>query len=137
MSHVLVNGKWVWITQGTAPHPPEQSAEEVHNVKGRSLAQIQSRLFELTGTLYLKYVIHLQVNPFSAQNLNFFAWNFFACSSLVVACALLIAPCYGRSLVTYPFLHKALRSSTTSSQKGTKLLNCFATSETFRGNLLK
>jgi hypothetical protein len=26
-----------------------------------------------------------------------------ACSSLVVACALMIAPCYGRSLVTYSF----------------------------------
>jgi hypothetical protein len=70
MSHVLVNGKWVCITQGTAPHPPEQSAEEVHNVKGRSLAQIKSRLFELTGTQYLKYVIHLQVNPFPVQSIE-------------------------------------------------------------------
>jgi hypothetical protein len=29
-----------------------------------------------------------------------------ACSSLVVACALMIAPCYGRSLVTYLLLFR-------------------------------
>jgi hypothetical protein len=72
MSDVLVNGKCVCITQGTAPHPPDQSAEEVEvdSVMGRSLAQINSRLFELTGTLYLNHVLHLQVNPFPVQSIE-------------------------------------------------------------------
>jgi hypothetical protein len=70
MSHVLVNGKWVCITQGTAPHPPEQSAEEVHDVTGRSLAQINSHLFELTGTVHLNHVLHLQVNHFLVQSVE-------------------------------------------------------------------
>jgi hypothetical protein len=48
--------------QGTARNPPNQPAEEACNLKGRSLAQINSRLLELTGTLNLYHVLHLQVS---------------------------------------------------------------------------
>jgi hypothetical protein len=70
MSDVLVNGKCVCITQGTAPHPPDTSTEDGHAVTGRSLAQINSRLFELTGTGYLSHVLNLQVNHFPVQSLE-------------------------------------------------------------------
>jgi hypothetical protein len=61
-SNVLVDETLVCITQGPTRYPPKQAAEETHKVTGRSLAQINSRLFELTGTLYLYHVLHLQVS---------------------------------------------------------------------------
>jgi hypothetical protein len=53
--------------QGTAPNPPEQAAEEANQVTGRTLTQINSRLFELTGTFYLSHIVHLQVSHLSLQ----------------------------------------------------------------------
>jgi hypothetical protein len=54
--------------QGRDRSPPEQAAEEVHQVTGRSLAQIRSRLFELTGTIYLSHVLHLLVSNLLVQS---------------------------------------------------------------------
>jgi hypothetical protein len=70
VSHVLVVGKKIYIMQGTARNPPKQAAEEARNLKGRTLAQINSRLFELTGTLNLYHVLHLQVSRISAQSIE-------------------------------------------------------------------
>jgi hypothetical protein len=67
VSHVLLDGKQICIMQGTACNPLERAADEAPNLQGRSLAQINSRLFELTGTLNLYHVLHLQVSHKSAQ----------------------------------------------------------------------
>jgi hypothetical protein len=49
--------------QGTRS-PPDRAAEG-HQVTGRSFAQIHSRLFELSSTIYLAKVLHFQVrHPF-------------------------------------------------------------------------
>jgi hypothetical protein len=59
---MLVEGTCLWTTQGKELSPRERAAEEVHQVTGRSLAQVNSRLFELAGTTYLSQVLHLQVS---------------------------------------------------------------------------
>jgi hypothetical protein len=65
-----VDATSVWTTQGKDHIPLEQAAEEVHQVKGRSLAQNSSRLFELTGTLALAHVLHLQVSQLTCQSVK-------------------------------------------------------------------
>jgi hypothetical protein len=57
-------------TQGTARNLLEGAAEEDHQVRGRSLAQINSRLFELTGSIYLSHIVHLQGSHLSLQSIN-------------------------------------------------------------------
>jgi hypothetical protein len=68
VAHVLVDGRWLWTTQGTADGAPELASKETSQMTGRSLAQINSRLFELTGTMYLAQVLHLQVSCFFQEN---------------------------------------------------------------------
>jgi hypothetical protein len=70
MFNVLVDGKWICETQGTAFYPSEREQGEAHNVTGRSLAQVNSRLFELTSTLFLNQVLHLQVSSSSVQSIS-------------------------------------------------------------------
>jgi hypothetical protein len=68
VSNVLVDGRWVCATQGKDRSSLERAAEEVHPLMGRSLAQVNSRLFELAGSLYLSDVLHLQVSHLFAPN---------------------------------------------------------------------
>jgi hypothetical protein len=68
--NVLVDVMRGWTSQGKACAPPELAAEEVHQVRGRSLAQIASRLFEISGTLALAHVLHLQVSQLTFQSVH-------------------------------------------------------------------
>jgi hypothetical protein len=61
-----MDGRWLWTTQGKAC---DTTGGETQDAQGRSLAQINSRLFELTGTAYLGKVLHLQVSHLSLQRL--------------------------------------------------------------------
>jgi hypothetical protein len=70
IAHVVVDGKWVCSTQGTARGTPKDTAEEAHITMGRSLPQIKSRLFELTGTLFLSYVLRLQVSHCFVESID-------------------------------------------------------------------
>jgi hypothetical protein len=62
-----MDGRWLWTTQGKACGTTGRATQDAH--QGRSLAQINSRLFELTGTAYLAKVLHLQVSHLSLQRL--------------------------------------------------------------------
>jgi hypothetical protein len=69
-AHVRDDSRWLWTSQGTADGTPELAAEEFCQVTGRSLEQVNSRLFELTGTMYLAQVLNFQVSCFLHESIS-------------------------------------------------------------------
>jgi hypothetical protein len=55
--------------QSTASGPLERAEDETEQVTGRSLAQINNRLFEVAGTIFLSQVLHLQVSHLFYQSI--------------------------------------------------------------------